>query len=194
MNLPKKVAFFLFYLRRPPWDTGVTPPEVVAFLQRHPPGRALDLGCGTGTNAIYMAQHGWQTVGVDFIGKAIRLARQKARKAGVKVTFILDDVTCLSGIHAPFDLVLDIGCFHMLSPSEKERYYANLLRLIAPQGFFLLYGFTRDTGGNARGLSLQDLQLLSSHLDLIEKQAGSDRGRPSIWFTYQRPIEQSPTE
>src|SRR5881296_1344749 len=50
--------------RRPPWDTGITPPEVERFVASHAPGRAIDLGCGTGTNAVYLARHGWSAVGV----------------------------------------------------------------------------------------------------------------------------------
>ena len=57
-----------------PWDTNITPPEVKEFIAAAPPGKALDLGCGTGTNAITLAQHGWQATGVDFAPKAIRTA------------------------------------------------------------------------------------------------------------------------
>ena len=66
-----------------PWDTGVTPPEVVELIEGdHPPtGRALDLGCGTGTNVAYLAAHGFEVVGIDFSRPAIERAR--ARLAGV---------------------------------------------------------------------------------------------------------------
>ena len=52
------------YLTNPPWDTGITPPELVSFIESSPPGKALDPGCGAGTNAIYMAQKGWEASGV----------------------------------------------------------------------------------------------------------------------------------
>ena len=93
------------------WDSGITPPEVVAEIEGEQPltpGRALDLGCGTGTNALYLSKHGWQVVGVDFSPLAIAAARQKL--AGTKrVTFVQGDVTRLSqlGVDGPFDLVLD---------------------------------------------------------------------------------------
>lgn len=62
------------------WDTGITPPEVVAFIEgagRPTPGRALDFGCGTGTNALYLARHSWDVIGVDFSPLAIRRAEEK---------------------------------------------------------------------------------------------------------------------
>jgi len=70
-----------YYLNgRPPWDTGVTPPELVALVEEHdgPPGRVLELGCGTGTNAVYLARHGWDVTAVDLIDRAVEQAREKA--------------------------------------------------------------------------------------------------------------------
>ncbi len=115
----RRMSFNLWYFRRPPWDTGITPPELMAFVASRPSGRALDLGCGTGTNAITLAQYGWQVTGIDFAMKAIRLARRKAIKASVVIDFHVGDVTRLEGITGLFDLVLDIGCFHSLTPEGK---------------------------------------------------------------------------
>ena len=78
-----KIFFTLqYWLKNPPWDTGVTPPELYAYLESNPPGKALDLGCGTGTNVITMAEYGWDVTGVDYIPRAIRIAERKARRAG----------------------------------------------------------------------------------------------------------------
>ena len=63
---------------RAPWDTGVTPPEVVEEVSAMQPGRALDVGCGTGTNVLWLAQHGWTAIGVDRSATAIESARRKA--------------------------------------------------------------------------------------------------------------------
>jgi cyclopropane fatty-acyl-phospholipid synthase-like methyltransferase len=183
-----RLFFEVFYFRRPPWDTCISPPELFSFIRSHPPARALDLGCGTGTNAITLAQHGWQVVGVDFVGRAIRAARHKARQAGVLVDFHTDDVTRLSGITSPFDLVLDIGCLHSLSSQQKAMYIDNLTRLLTLQGTFLLYTFiTADETAQDRGLTPGDLTQLASRLRLVQRQDGTDRGdRASAWLTYQR--------
>ena len=188
MSLRRKLFYSIFYFRQPPWDTGISPPELMDFIEAHSPGRALDLGCGTGTNAITLAQHGWQVVGVDFVGRAVRAARRKARQVGVLVNFHIDDVTKLNSITGPFDLVLDIGCLHSLSIQQKAVYIDNLTRLLTPQGTFLLYTFiTTDETAQDRGLTPGDLTQLASRLHLVQRQDGTDRGdRASAWLTYQR--------
>lgn len=174
-----------YYFRTPPWDTGVSPPELVDFISNHPAGRALDLGCGTGTNAITLARYGWQVTGVDFVGRAIRTARRKARQAGVKVDFRLGDVIRLDGFDGPFDLVLDIGCFHSLSTQAKAAYVHNLERLLAPEGAWLIYAFFKESGAPGSGLVQADLDLFASRLRLVKRQDGLERGsRPSAWFAY----------
>jgi cyclopropane fatty-acyl-phospholipid synthase-like methyltransferase len=181
-----KLFFQWMYLSKPRWDTGITPPEVMALLENHPAGRALDLGCGTGTNAITLAQHGWQVTGVDYIRSAIRQAKRKARQANVRVDFYQQDVTRLKNIHGPFDLVLDIGCFHNLTEQDKRIYVQNLSALLETGGTFLMYGFFKQTPDSSEnGISAVDLDLLASHLKLVDRQDGTERGtRPSMWLTY----------
>lgn len=184
-NIIKRLLFNFWYLKRPPWDTGVSPPELMDFIATNPPGRALDLGCGTGTNAITLAQYHWQVTGVDFVSNAIKKAHHQAQQAGIQVDFILDDVTKLSSINGNFDLVLDIGCFHNLAEEGKRRYIRNLKRLLAPQGTFLLYAFIRSTDSDKTGLSEQDLATLTGQFSLISRQDGIDHGkRSSSWLRY----------
>src|SRR3989475_7641797 len=129
--------------RRPPWDTGITPPELERFVATHPPGRAIDLGCGTGTNAVYLANHGWSAVGVDFAARAIAKARRRVRKAGVAslCSFHVGDVTRLDFLAGSFDLALDIGCLHSLPVAERAAYAAGVGRLVRSGGAVLLYAF-----------------------------------------------------
>ena len=77
-NLFRRFLFHYWYFRQPPWDTGISPPELLEFIQNHRAGRAIDIGCGTGTNVITLAQAGWDVTGVDFAPRAIKLAQQKA--------------------------------------------------------------------------------------------------------------------
>jgi ubiquinone/menaquinone biosynthesis C-methylase UbiE len=186
VNLFKKIFFNLLYLGSPPWDTGVSPPELKQFIEEHPSGRALDLGCGTGTNVITLAENGWQAIGVDFVGRAIREARRKARQAGVQARFLVEDVTRLNGIDGPFDLILDMGCFHNLGGENIQTYCANLERLLVEGGTYLMYGFFSPEDGST-GLSGSHLACLDEVLQLVERQDGTERGqRPSAWFRYRK--------
>lgn len=187
MQFLRRLFFNLWYFRDPPWDTGITPPELVAFIQDSPPGRALDLGCGTGTNVITLAQNGWDVTGVDFVARAIRAGRRKARRAGVDVDLRVGDVTKLDGVNDPFDLILDIGCFHSLSPKGKRDYIGNLARLLAPGGTYLMYGFFKASEDSGTGLLQADIDQLKSRYQLVDRQDGTERGtRPSAWFTFQK--------
>lgn len=179
------LLFNLWYFRQPPWDTGVSPPELIGFIQSHPPGRALDLGCGTGTNAITLAQNGWQVTGVDFAHRAVKIARKKARKAGLQIEFLIRDVTKLDDLDGPYDLILDIGCYHGLSQPGKTTYIQNLERLLAPDGAYLMYGFFKDPTKKGPGLIDEDVVILSSKFLLESREDGTERGlRPSTWFLF----------
>jgi SAM-dependent methyltransferase len=189
MSFWRFLFFNLWYTRRPPWDGGISPAELLDFLNRHPPGRALDLGCGTGTNIITLAKHGWQATGVDFAWRAIWIARRKAKQAGVRANFRIGDVTHLTNLHGSFDLILDMGCFHSLPPQGRQAYRANLRRLLAPGGTFLLYSFLHESSRDGPGLGEDDINNLSAGLELVSRQEGSDRvgGRRSAWLTFQQP-------
>jgi SAM-dependent methyltransferase len=187
VNVFRRLTFNLWYLRRPPWDSGIVPSEVEDFIRDNPPGRALDLGCGTGTSSLSLVRAGWIVTGVDFARRAIRIARQKARLANLTVDFQDANVTRLpnSLLTIPLDLVLDIGCFHGLSPSGKAAYLKQLDRLLAPGGTWLLYGFFEPADSPGPGLNAADLE--SIRLKLTKRQDGVDRkARPSAWFWYQK--------
>jgi len=190
MSILQRLLFNLWYYRQPPWDTGLSPPELLDFIADHPPGRALDLGCGTGTNVLTLAKNGWQATGVDFAPRAIQSAHHKASKAEVTVNFQVADVTRLDGLAGPFDLILDMGCFHSLSDKGKGNYVQNLHRLLATQGTYLMYGFFKSASGTGPGLVQADLDLLTERLQLVDRQDGMERDiRPAAWFRYTRGTE-----
>ena len=187
MSWLKHLYFNLLYFRTPPWDTQVSPPELMEFIESHPPGRVLDLGCGTGTNVITLAQHGWQVVGVDYVKRAVRTAERKASQAGVTAEFFVNDVTKLEGVRGVFDLVLDIGCFHSLDGGERELYLDNLERLTKPGSTFMVYSFLRDNDSGGPGINGSDMMRLEKLFSLSKRVDGTDRGeRSSAWLTYIR--------
>jgi SAM-dependent methyltransferase len=185
MSLARRLRFQLKYFWNPPWDTGISPPELLQFIAEHPPGCALDLGCGTGTNVITLARHGWQVTGIDFAWRAIKMARRKTRKAGVDADLRVGDVLQLDDLTGQFDLILDIGCFHSLPVDGKQTYFENLERFLAPQGYFLMYGFFRGAGETGPGMLEQDVEIITARLRPVSRVDGTGRdSRPSVWLTY----------
>lgn len=184
----RRLAFNFWYFRKPPWDSGISPPELLEFIRTHPAGKAIDLGCGTGTNVITLAKAGWQVTGVDFALRAIRMAKNKVRREKIEADLRVGDVTRLDNITAPFDLALDIGCFHSLPQTGKLDYLTQLDRLLAPGGFWLMYGFFNpDPLQPGPGLAEAEIDLISSCFTLLSRQNGFDRReRPSAWFLFQK--------
>jgi SAM-dependent methyltransferase len=184
----RKLFFNIAYLQKPVWDTGISPPELLDFIANHNPGRALDLGCGTGTNAITLAKHGWDVTGVDFVKRAINLARQNAQQYGVSVNLHVDDVTRLNSVTGRFDLVLDMGCFHSLPPTTRQAYILKIDQLLADSGTFLLYLFMKSSpDGSGPGATDADIYFITQNLNLVSRKDGNERGeRPSAWLALQK--------
>ena len=187
MNFLRRLQFNFWYFRSPPWDSGITPPELFEFIQSHPAGCAIDIGCGTGTNVITLAKTGWQVTGFDFAARAIQIAKRKTKKAKVQANLFTDDATRMKKVTGQFDLALDLGCFHSLE--NKADYLTQLDRILAPNGVWLMYGFLNpDTQPTSLGLTDSDLDMISAQgLTLLSRRNGFDkRERPSAWFLYRK--------
>ncbi|MFJ2027843.1 class I SAM-dependent methyltransferase [Streptomyces sp. NPDC087897] len=137
-----------------------------AYVRREPiaPGRALDLGCGPGRNALHLASLGFDVDAVDLSPAAIGWARERAGKAPAgtgEVRFHRGDAFELTASGAalagPYDLINDSGCFHHLPPHRRISYLALLERCLAPGGHFVLTCFAAGKGG--MGSELPDAEL-----------------------------------
>jgi SAM-dependent methyltransferase len=108
-----------------------------------PTGLALDVGCGTGDSAIYLAQHGWKVTGVDYVEKPLDKARVKAGRADLSVNFVRADVTNLSqaGIGTGFQLIVDNGCIHNMSGGDRAAYVREVSAVAAPDARLLIVAF-----------------------------------------------------
>ncbi|MFJ4981327.1 class I SAM-dependent methyltransferase [Streptomyces coeruleorubidus] len=122
-------------------------------------GRALDLGCGPGRNALYLAEQGFEVDAVDLSPAAVDWARERAREAGTDgVRFHCGDAFALAGteLAGPYDLVHDSGCFHHLPPHRRISYLALLDDVLAPGGLFSLTCFAAGADGMGSELSDAD--------------------------------------
>jgi SAM-dependent methyltransferase len=130
------------------WDRGAPNSALVELVEgasSSPPGRALDIGCGTGTESVYLAEHGWDVTGVDMVPRALAIARRKAAAAGVSPRFLEADATRLRDFEVGdgYTLLLDFGCFHTLPPDRRDAYVESISEAAAPGSTFLLFGFAR---------------------------------------------------
>ncbi len=199
INLSRLFYWFAYWRGRPPWDTGVSPPELLAIIEGDkalPPGKALDLGCGTGTNSIYLAQHGWDVSAVDFTARALERASEKAARAGVMVKFYRGDVTRLGDLplQGPFDLLFDLGCFHSLTPQGRAAYAREVAALSKPGTLLLLYAFVpRKLGGRVVGVTPDEIKAVFEGLFACEQidWGGDAPGTGSAWYSFRFQYPQS---
>ncbi|MBV8180497.1 MAG: class I SAM-dependent methyltransferase [Mycobacterium sp.] len=133
--------------------------ELVEGAKPLQPGRALDLGCGTGRNTLYLTRHNWNAVGIDMLGRAIDEARSRAVGAAASARFIQGDVTELSdlGIGDGYNLIVDSGCYYGLPRDQRDAYAAGVTEVAAAGALLLMAGFTKIPGVGA-GIGEDDLR------------------------------------
>ena len=179
-----------------PWDghaLSSTLRELIEGPAALPAGTAIDIGCGTGDAAIYLAQHGWQVTGVDISAKALEKAASKAAAQHVRVDFRRTDATRLSsaGIAKGCTLILDSGCLHGMSDDARDRYVAELGAIAAPQTRLLIFAFTPGGQTGVRGIDHAEVQRrFTPQWDLVSAADDSDMtnnpDRPARHYLLQR--------
>jgi len=139
-----------------PWNIE-TPPEALVRLVESGevrPSKAIDLGCGTGNHAIYLASIGFEVTGIDISESAIKIAKENAKKRGVRCNFLVADVLGdLAEVRETFNFAYDWELLHHIFPEEREKYIKNVHRILNPRGKYLSVCFSeRDPqfGGSGR--------------------------------------------
>jgi SAM-dependent methyltransferase len=155
MTTHEKKTFFATYDWAKSWhDLPWAHDEPTLFLaeitRRRKPGRALDLGCGAGTDSVFLAAQGWEVTALDFMPKALSYTTERARAAGVTLTPVEADVTEWRAPHA-YDLVLDHGLLHNMDPVRHAAYRERLLESLAEDGDFVLLHWHPRFPGQANG-------------------------------------------
>jgi SAM-dependent methyltransferase len=118
--------------------------------QRGGRGRALDIGCGAGTDSVYLAEQGWEVTALDFVPKALEFTQARAEAAGVSVQAVEADITTWDVPHA-YDLVLDHGLLHNMDPVRYPAYRERLIDAVAPDGDFVLLHWHPSYPGQTNG-------------------------------------------
>ncbi len=137
------------YQGKPPWNIGRPQKEFVHLEESGKiSGDVLDVGCGTGDNALYLASSGHDVWAVDSVPAAIETARKKAEERGLSVTFMVTDALHLHEIGRIFDSVIDSGLFHTLSDPQRPIFVWNLSRVLKPGGGYFMLAFSdREPAG-----------------------------------------------
>jgi cyclopropane fatty-acyl-phospholipid synthase-like methyltransferase len=181
----KRTAFNFIYLFKPPWDTGIPAPEIVRFIAGKAPGNALDLGCGTGTNLLYLAQHEWTVTGIDLAPLAIFKAKRKLKN--YPKTLLTADATKLAGLElpGPYDLAVDMGCFHTLIETGRPGYVKGVEKWVKPEGVLMIYAFQPSEYSGVKGIAREEMTAyFKGGFDLINYEQG--QGWPSAWYYFRR--------
>ncbi len=150
---------------------------------REPPyGQVLDVGCGSGIWAVTLAERGWQVTGVDFVPKALRMARERAQDAGVEVQLVKGDVTRLgeTGVGSGYPLLLDFGLFHDELSDEQRHAMGREVTAVAARGATLLMtAFAPGRRGPMpRGASRGDIEAAYPEWRVIDEEPMDVTGAP----------------
>jgi len=181
-----------------PWHEP-EPPELLvrALDQRAQAGRALDIGCGAGNYSLYMAQRGYAVTALDFMPQAVAMVKQRAAEEGCDIEAEQGDIKTWAATE-PFDVILDVGCLHSLAPRDRQPYVAQINKLLAPGGDFILIhcgkrgwwdywpiGPTRVDRLNVIGWFSPPLELkqnVSGRLDDMPLLVGRSARTEDYWF------------
>jgi SAM-dependent methyltransferase len=132
------------YKTTPPWDVGRPQPVFVELIRAGElnKGKVLDVGCGTGENALYLAENGFSVIGVDLSDRATSAARAKAAERGLKVDFREGNALRLDFKDGVFDNVIDSGLFHTFTDADRPVYAREMIRVLAPKGRYFMLCFS----------------------------------------------------
>jgi len=176
--------------RRPGWDTGRPSTELKRLFEQKllRPGRVLELGCGTGVNAVYLASQGCDVTAIDLAPTALQTAKERAREAGVQVRWVQADVLAPPPLE-PFDLIFDRGCYHGVRRQNAAGYVETVKRLCRPGGRVLILAGNSNEPGPAYGPPRVDETELvsdfSAAFDFERLQEirfdTADHNRPGAW-------------
>jgi 2-polyprenyl-3-methyl-5-hydroxy-6-metoxy-1,4-benzoquinol methylase len=177
-----------------PWDTGEPEPLLVEFVSsgRVQPTRALDIGAGTGTNSIYLAEHGFDVLGIDIAPRAVERAEKKLTGRGLPCRFAALDILAGAAESGPFEFIFDRGCFHVFDESEERAQFAErVAAVLAPGALWLsLIGSTegplREVGPPRRS-AREVILAIEPALEIVELRAAEFHGHGApAWFCLSR--------
>lgn len=159
-------------------------------------GKSLDIGCGNGRNAIYLAEHEFDSYGIDISQESIKWAKELAQNMPQKPCFEEKSLFDFIADEKSFDLILDSGCFHHIKPHRREEYLKKVQTLLKDDGYFLMTCFNLEGGANITdydvyrdysmhgglGFSEEKIKtILSAYFDIQEFRTMKESDNPNIF-------------
>jgi cyclopropane fatty-acyl-phospholipid synthase-like methyltransferase len=184
-----KFYSFAYAVGFTPWERAAeADPETLARLfareeaDHGGPGKALDLGCGSGAHTVTLARRGWTVTGVDLVPKALDRARRSIREHGVTADIVSADVTELpaQAVGSGYDFFLDVGCFHGLSPAQRQAMGAAVTAIAAPDATLLLLAFKAGAAPRPlpRGADQHDIEAAFAGWTVTDTEPAATDGMP----------------
>ena len=155
------------------------------------PGRVLELGCGNGRNAAYLASLGCTVEAVDFSAQAISWARERADRAGVLVSFQCCSIFDAQFTAGSYDLVYDSGCFHHLPPHRRDDYAGLVHAALRPGGSYGLVCFRPEAGSGYTDQQVYEQGSLGGGLGYSDDQLRARWDTPPFSVRVLRPMNQT---
>ncbi len=198
-NIPERATFENAYADKAPWDIPGPQPAFVEIADQIT-GSILDVGCGTGENALFFAQRGNIVTGIDYLNVPIKRARRKAARRGLPVKFFVRNALKLTNLPIVCDNVIDCGLFHVFSDEDRKKYVETLGKVLRSDGqlFLMCFSDEEPAGVGPRRVSKSELQATFSNGWLIESikparfqtipefEDKFSAGGPKAWFVVVR--------
>jgi cyclopropane fatty-acyl-phospholipid synthase-like methyltransferase len=202
MTLPDRTRFESAYAGQAPWDIG-RPQKVLTDVADQITGSILDVGCGTGENALYFAALGRAVTGIDFLAEPVKRAKQKAAERGLTATFLVMDALKLKEWPERFDNLIDSGLFHVFSDDDRRRYVEGLTSMLVPGGRLFMICFSDQEPGTqgprrvsrreiedafAKGWAVESIEPRRFEVRTDLEDIAFTPGGPKAWFVVVRRV------
>lgn len=200
MSIHDRTTFESAYAGLPPWEID-RPQKTFVNVAHRITGSILDVGCGTGENALHFARLGHTVTGIDFVTEPIDRASRKAEERGLKATFLVVDALELKQIPEVFDTAIDSGLFHVFDDEDRRRYVEGLATVLKPGGRLFLICFSDEEPGTqgprrvsrreieeafAEGWEVESIEPTRFEVRTDLKSVSFSEGGPKAWFVVAR--------
>ena len=200
MPVHDRSSFENLYAGQPRWEIG-RPQKTIINVADQISGSLLDSGCGTGENALFIAERGCKVTGIDFLAEPITIAKRKATDRGLTATFLVMDAMAIRELPEVFDNVIDSGLFHVFSDDDRRRYVDGLASVLKPGGRLFLLCFSDEEPGDQgprrvsrpeientflEGWVIESLESSRYEVRTDSNDSSFKNGGPKAWFVVAR--------